>query len=85
MFETEIVDIRLHSRADGRSLWQVSLLQTEFRSGDTGVLRARAKSGASIEIAVIAVDADEEGVLWHMLEKPLLAGTAIVGSITGAR
>jgi len=83
MFETEIVDIRLHSRADGRSLWQVSLLQTEFRSGDTGVLRARAKSGASIEIAVIAVD--EEGVLWHMLEKPLLAGTAIVGSITGAR
>jgi hypothetical protein len=31
---------------------------------------------------VISVVIDEEGVVWHVVEKPLAAGTEVVGSVT---
>jgi alanyl-tRNA synthetase len=81
-FETEVADIRLHSQAKERSLWQLALRESPFQPGDTGSLRATARSGASIEIAVLAIEPDEEGTLWHNTEKPLLAGTTVTATIT---
>lgn len=76
-FTAEVSDIREHSRREGRPIWQISLTHTAFVPGSTGVLRATARSGASIEIQVTAVEEDEAGELWHTTEKPLLAGTSI--------
>ena len=80
-FDAVITDIRLQSRENGRALWQMTLSQTEFRAGDTGVLEAVSRTGTKIEVPVIAV-VEEDGDVWHVVEKPLAAGTDVVGSVT---
>jgi hypothetical protein len=80
-FATVVTDIRLESRVDGQARWQMALDHTEFSPGDTGVLEAVARSGTRLEIAVLDV-LSESGVIWHVVEKPLAAGTEVVGRVT---
>ena len=81
-FSATVADIRLESRVGLVGRWQMSLSRTEFAPGDTGVLEAVTRSGTRLEIAVLQVLCDEEGVVWHGVEKPLAAGTDIVGMVT---
>ena len=90
-FPAHIADIREASRADGVSVWQVALDRTAFypTSGgqpcDTGTLTAGSRSGAVLEALVESVEEDEQGTVWHFTRKPLLAGTAVVGTIDWCR
>ena len=90
-FEARVADVRLLSRTDGETLWQVALDRTVFypASGgqpfDTGTLVASARSGATLEAPVTAVDEDEAGEVWHTTTKPLAAGTEVTGEIDWAR
>ena len=89
-FVAEVTDIRLESRVDGVNRWQVALDRTAFypESGgqpwDTGVLEAVARSGARLQVPVLAV-VEDAGEVWHVVEKPLTAGTAITGHLDADR
>jgi alanyl-tRNA synthetase len=89
-FEAEVTDIRLESRKDGVNRWQLALDRTAFypESGgqpwDTGTLEAVARSGARLEVPVLAV-VEDDGEVWHVVEKPLMAGTVVTGRVDGAR
>lgn len=78
-----VTDIRLESRTGLAARWQMSLDRTEFAPGDRGMLEAVTRTGTRLEIAVSEVLRDEEGVVWHVVEKPLAAGTDIVGEVAG--
>lgn len=80
-FSAVVTDIRLESRDGAIVRWRMTLDRTEFAAGDVGVLHAVARSGTRIEIPVLAV-LDEDGDIWHVVEKPLAAGTDVVGRIT---
>jgi len=82
-FSAKVTDIREASRENGQSVWQIALDRTAFASGDTGFLRATARSGASIEIPVVQVEEDGSGEIWHVTAKPLLADTWVTGVVTG--
>jgi alanyl-tRNA synthetase len=90
-FSSHVTDIRELSRIDGQSVWQVALAQTAFypTSGgqphDVGILKAKSRSGAVLEVPIIAVEEDEYGEIWHQTLKPLLAGTELTGEIDWAR
>jgi alanyl-tRNA synthetase len=90
-FSSRIADIRELSRTGGQSIWQVALDRTAFypTSGgqphDLGVLRATARSGAVLEVPVVAVEEDEHGEVWHQTLKPLPAGTEVKGEIDWSR
>jgi alanyl-tRNA synthetase len=90
-FSSRVADIRELSRTDGQSVWQVALERTAFypTSGgqphDLGVLRAKSRSGAVLEVPVIGVEEDEHGEVWHQTLKPLLAGTEVSGEIDWSR
>jgi alanyl-tRNA synthetase len=90
-FDAQVSDIREVSRINGQSLWQIALDRSAFypTSGgqphDTGVLTATSSSGAQLEAPVVAVEEDEQGEVWHTTPKPLLAGTAVRGSIDWRR
>jgi len=78
-FTAVVTDIREESRVAGRQLWQMLLDHTEFRAGDVGVLEAVARSGARLLVPVLGVEVDAAGEVWHVVEKPLAAGTAVSG------
>jgi len=80
-FAAVVTDIREESRLGGRQRWQMALDRTEFTVGDSGVIEAIARSGARLEVPVLAVEADDAGELWHVVEKPLTAGTAVTGRV----
>ncbi|MFL6428336.1 MAG: alanyl-tRNA editing protein [Acidobacteriaceae bacterium] len=90
-FTATVTDIRERSRTGGASLWQVALDRSAFypTSGgqpfDTGTIIAIAASGARLEAPVIDVEEDEQGEVWHLTPKPLLAGTQIEGNIDWGR
>jgi alanyl-tRNA synthetase len=90
-FTATVTDIREHSRTGGASLWQAALDRTAFypTSGgqphDTGKLIAIAPSGARLEAPVVDVEEDEQGEIWHLTPKPLVAGTQVQGSIDWKR
>jgi alanyl-tRNA synthetase len=71
----------MESRVGAVARWQMALDHTEFGVGDVGSLHAVARSGTQIEVPVLAVIADEAGDLWHVVEKPLAAGTDVVGRV----
>jgi alanyl-tRNA synthetase len=79
-FSAVVTDIRLESR-DPTVRWQMTLDRTEFRAGDTGILEAVSRTGTRIEIPVLAV-IEEAGDIWHIVEKPLAAGTDVTGRVT---
>ena len=79
-FSAVVVDILEERRVAGRQLWQVLLDRTEFRSGDSGTIEAVARSGARLTIPVLGVVV-HEGEIWHQVEKPMAAGTAVIGHV----
>ena len=79
-FSSVVTDIREESRVAGRQRWQMTLDRTEFLAGDIGVLEAVARSGARLVVPVLAVIVDG-GEVWHIVEKPLAAGTAVTGRV----
>ena len=81
-FSAVVTDIRLESREGGAAVWQMTLDRTGFVAGDTGVLHAVARSGTRIEVPVLRVIVEDDGNVWHVVEKPLAAGTDVVGRVT---
>lgn len=90
-FTAEVTAIRELARVDGQQVWQIALDRTAFypTSGgqpyDTGILIAKARSGASLEVPIATVEEDETGEVWHTTSKPLQEGTVITGQIHAAR
>ena len=80
-FEAVVTDIREEQRIAGRVRWQVQLDRTEFREGDVGRISATARSGAVLEVPVLRVQVSGAGEVWHVVEKPLAAGTAVTGRV----
>ena len=80
-FAAVVTDIREESRVDGRQRWQMSLDRTEFRAGAVGQLEAVAKSGARLVVPVLWTIEDGAGEVWHIVEKPLAAGTPVTGRV----
>ena len=80
-FSAVVTDIRLESRDGATVRWRMTLDRTEFASGDVGVLHAVSRSGTRIEVPVLAV-LDEDGDIWHVVEKPLAGGTDVIGCVT---
>ena len=83
-FSGVVTDIREESRVAGRQRWQMALDRTEFVAGDTGVLEAVSRSGARLMVSVIGVVIDAAGEVWHVVEKPLAAGTRVTGQVGGS-
>src|ERR1700761_1268050 len=90
-FDAHVSDIREVSRTEGRSLWQIALDRSAFcpTSGgpphDTGVLTATSSGGALLEAPILAVEEDDQGEIWHITPKPLLAGTPVRGYVDWSR
>ena len=82
-FSAVVTDIRMESRVGAVVRWQMALDRTEFGVGDVGSLHAVARSGTRIKVPVLAVIVDEAGDVWHVVEKPLAAGTDVVGCVAG--
>jgi alanyl-tRNA synthetase len=80
-FSAVVTDIRLESREGTTVRWRMTLDRTTFTPGDTGILVATSRSGTRIEVPVLAV-IDDAGDIWHIVEKPLAAGTDVTGHIT---
>ena len=76
-----VADIREESRVAGRQRWQMALDRTGFAAGGAGVLEAVARSGTRLEIPVLDVVVDATGDVWHVVEKPMAAGTDVVGRV----
>lgn len=79
-FSGVVTDIREESRVGGKQRWQMALDRTEFVAGDVGALEAVARSGARLLVPVLGV-VMEAGEVWHVVEKPLVAGTMVKGRI----
>lgn len=79
-FSATITDIRLESRDSVEVRWRMTLSATQFQPGDTGVLTATSRSGTRIEVPVLRV-IEDSGEIWHIVEKPLAAGTDVVGRV----
>ena len=81
-FSAVVTDIRLESREGaGPARWRMTLDRTSFAAGDTGILKATSRSGTLIEVPVLSV-IEEDGDIWHIVEKPLAGGTDVVGRVT---
>ena len=80
-FAASITDIQLESREGAEVRWRMTLSRTEFRPGDTGVLIATSRSGTRLEVPVLSV-VDNAGDIWHIVQKPLAAGTDVTGRVT---
>jgi hypothetical protein len=79
-FSGVVTDIREESRVAGKQRWQMALDRTEFVAGDVGLLEAVARSGAKLVVPVLGVIVDA-GEVWHVVEKPLAAGTTVTGRV----
>jgi len=82
-FKAVVTDIRLESREGGTVRWRMTLDNTKFTAGDVGVLEAVSRTGTRIEVPVLAV-IEEDGDVWHVVEKPLAGGTDVVGHVTAS-
>ncbi len=80
-FHAVVDDLREQQRLAGRVLWQMALSTSAFTPGDTGTLIAVSRKGTRIEIPVLSVEHDSSGRLWHIVEKPLAAGTNVTGEV----
>ena len=80
-FAAVVTDIRLESGSGVSARWQMTLSRTEFVAGDTGVLEAVSRAGTRLTVPVLAV-IEEDGAVWHIVEKPLAAGTDVAGRVT---
>jgi len=79
-FQAVVTDIREESRTAGRQRWWMALDRTEFGAAegrDVGVMEAVARNGARLAVPVLGVVVDAAGEVWHVVEKPLAAGTSV--------
>jgi hypothetical protein len=81
VFDSVVTDIRLESRTGLEAVWWMSLDRTEFVAGDAGRIEAVTRSGTRLSIPVTNVVVDVDGVVWHVVEKPLAAGTDVTGAV----
>jgi hypothetical protein len=81
-FSGVVTDIREESRVAGRQRWQMALDRTEFVAGDVGTLEAIARSGVKLVVPVLGVVMNAAGEVWHVVEKPLAAGTKVTGRVS---
>ena len=81
-FSGVVTDIREELRVAGKQRWQMALDRTEFVAGDVGMLEAVARSGAKLAVPVLGVVKDAAGEVWHVVEKPLAAGTRVTGRVS---
>jgi alanyl-tRNA synthetase len=90
-FTAVVADVRQLASSQGESVWQLAFDRTAFYpdSGgqpcDTGLIRATSPGGVTLEIAVESVEEDEHGQVWHVVRKPLSAGTHVEGEIAWDR
>jgi alanyl-tRNA synthetase len=90
-FNAVVTDIQEVSRASGQSLWRVALDRSAFyptgggQPYDVGTLIAISRSGAELTAEIVDVEEDEHGEVWHHTAKPLIAGTAVRGSVDATR
>lgn len=80
-FESVVIDIREESRVAGRQRWQMALDRTGFGAGDVGTLEAVAPSGVKLVVPVLNTVVDDAGEIWHVVEKPLAAGTPVTAHV----
>jgi hypothetical protein len=80
-FTAIVTDIREESRVAGRQRWQIALDRTEFSARAVGELQAVARSGARLVVPVLGTVVDAAGEVWHLVEKPLAAGTPVTGHV----
>jgi hypothetical protein len=80
-FRATVTDIREESRTGGRQRWQMALDRTQFGPGTVGELHAVARSGARLVVPVLGTVVDAAGEVWHVVEKPLAAGTTVTGHV----
>ncbi len=80
-FSAVVTDIRLESREGATVRWRMTHDRTGFTAGDVGVLEAVSRTGTRIEVPVFAV-IDDNGDIWHIVEKPLAAGTDVTGRVS---
>jgi hypothetical protein len=86
IFAAVVTDVREESRVAGRQRWQMTLDRTEFDATDgrdVGVMEAVARSGARLVVPVLGVMVDAAGEVWHVVEKPLAAGTVVTARVGG--
>ncbi|HEY1809801.1 MAG TPA: DHHA1 domain-containing protein [Acidobacteriaceae bacterium] len=90
-FTAVVADVRQLASSQDESVWQLAFDRTAFYpdSGgqpcDTGLIRATSLGGVTLEIAVESVEEDEHGQVWHVVRKPLSAGTHIEAEIAWDR
>ena len=80
-FSAVITDIQLESREGADVRWRVALSTTGFQPGDTGILIAKSRSGTRFEVPVLRI-INDAGDVWHIVEKPLAAGTDVIGRVS---
>ena len=81
-FAAVVVDIREESRVAGRQRWRMALDRTKFGVGDVGEIEAVAPSGVRLAVPVLNVVVDAAGEVWHVVEKPLAAGTRVTARVS---
>lgn len=87
-FSAIVTDIREESRQAGRQRWQMALDRTEFGADagrSFGLLEAVAPRGARLLVPVLEVVVDAGGEVWHVVEKPLAAGTRVTARVGAAQ
>ena len=80
-FMAVVDDVREHMRVEGRAVWQLALTETCFQAGTSGRLLAVSRLGSRLELQVRAVETDGRGIVWHIVDKPLAAGTEVTGEV----
>jgi len=90
-FTANVLDVQELRRDGNQSNWAVKLDRTAFypTSGgqpfDVGIISAQSKSGVALEAAVEDVYEDEQGEVWHRLNKVLPPGAEVRGIIDAER
>ncbi len=90
-FTANVVDVQELRRNGNQSCWAAKLDRTAFypTSGgqpfDTGTINTQSKSGVALEAAVEDVYEDEQGDVWHRLNKVLPLAAEVRGIIHAER
>lgn len=90
-FTATVLDVQELRRDGNQSSWAVKLDRTAFypTSGgqpfDIGTISTQSKSGVALEAAVEDVYEDEQGEVWHRLNKVLPPGAEVRGIIDAER
>lgn len=80
-FRAVVEDLCEQRRTTAGVLWQMALSETGFQPGDCGSLTAYSRKGTKLVIPVLRVESGSDGRVWHIVQKPLAAGTEVEGSV----